>query len=162
MPTLTPESLPQQVVWESYVGQVDALNGPICLKCQESPCATCPISWWPVTQSDDGTVTATASLDGCPAIPMVMGPCGQEVPCTTWATTKAYPRFTFSLVLNPEGSGYRLVYRTEYTSGDNHFGDWGSCDRTIYNLVVQGTQPLTAAVQAIRDVVVAANFPCAE
>jgi hypothetical protein len=101
-------NLPATLVWQSYLSKY----GTTCLTCTHSPCATCTIEWFPVTQSADGlTVTASLNKSTCGMVAVSMGACGSDPAlgqCTTWN-----PSVEATLVLHLEaksdGSGYRVA-----------------------------------------------------
>jgi hypothetical protein len=101
-------NLPATMVWQSYVSKY----GTTCLTCQHSPCTTCPLTWWPVTQSADGlTVTATINQGACAPMPLNMGPCTSDLTAGSCTTLNPSVEATFVLRLEPksDGTGYRVA-----------------------------------------------------
>lgn len=165
-PKLMPEDLPQTVVWESYLGKSPNYLGSydVCVACQQSPCTTCSLSWWPVDQSADGvTVTAKATLSGCAPVAVNMGACASDLStssCTIWNTDNFYTAFTFQLLPNADGTGYRAVHRAGGSTGG--IGQpQGGCnfDARAYNEAV-GAGPAQSLVLSIRETLVTKEWSC--
>jgi hypothetical protein len=101
-------NLPTNMVWQSYLSKY----GTTCLTCTHSPCTTCPLTWWPVTQSADGlTVTATINQGACAPMPLNMGPCTSDLTAGSCTTLNPSVEATFVLRLEPksDGTGYRVA-----------------------------------------------------
>jgi hypothetical protein len=163
-PTIAPEDLPQTLVWESYVSQIDAIPADLCLSCTHSPCATCDVAWWPVSQSADGlTLTATAAVI-CGPIDVSLVACGTD-PSTSSCTTLPGAQFstTLELSLQPktDGSGYTSIYRTHAnTTVSSYVGQNGACPQTAFNTAAQASQPMWDLWYELRDAVLATEWPC--
>lgn len=155
---LSPE-LPTTIVWDSYLSHVTYIPVDQCLTCLNSPCTTCDVSWYPVTQSADGiTITAKASVQ-CGSMPMTLGACGSTpATCTTWVNSNLYATLTVELVPKTDGTGYTTLYRTQSSTGG--VGTPGSCPTTEYNAAVQANQPYWALFDVLRSAVVAIEWPC--
>lgn len=166
-PRLMPEDLPQTIVWESYLGTSPNYMGSydVCVTCQQSPCTTCSLAWWPIDQSADGTtVTAKFTTSGCAPVAVNMGACTSDLSassCTTWDTNGFYGTFTFQLLPKSDGTGYRAVHRVT--------GSWGgisqpqggcSFDSRAYSEALNSNQPAGALLISVRDTVAAAELPC--
>lgn len=165
-PRLMPENLPQTVVWTSYLGKSPNYQAryDVCVTCQQSPCTTCSIAWWPVDQSADGiTVTAKATLSGCTPIPVNMGACANDLTtssCTTWNADNFSTTFTFQLLPNAGGTGYRAVYRTSSGTGGISQPQ-GSCafDPRAYDEAV-GAGPYLSLMLTMQNDLLAMQWPC--
>ena len=167
-PRLMPEDLPQTVVWESYLAKSPNYMGSydVCVTCQQSPCTTCSLAWWPVDQSADGsTITATVTTT-CTPFPVNMGPCASDLStssCTTWDATGFSGTYTFQLLPKADGTGYQAVHRTVSYGGISR--PQGSCnfDSRAYNEAIHSDVTADGAfVIAIRDTLLAADFPCGQ
>jgi len=164
-PTVTPESLPQQIVWESFSSRVTAIPVDQCLSCQHSPCTTCSVVWWPVTQSADGlTLTASASVT-CGPVDVSLVACGSDPSassCTTWPGVKMPVELIFGLLPKADGTGYTLTYRSVsggYSLGFDGQPYQGSCP-DIYNQAARAQSVQLGLFYALRDSVVATEWPC--
>jgi len=107
-PVVDATNLPTNMVWQSYLSKY----GTTCLTCTHSPCTTCPLTWWPVTQSADGlTVTATINQGACAPMPLNMGPCTSDLTAGSCTTLNPSVEATFVLRLEPksDGTGYRVA-----------------------------------------------------
>ncbi len=162
-PTITPENLPQEFAWEAYEGRLDMIPADMCLSCQHSPCTTCTLTWWPVTQSEDG-LTFTATADGtCGPVDISVGACGSDLTvssCTTWARGRYIDAtLVFSLQPKADGSGYTAIYRTS-SGGGITYPPGGACPEEAYRGMITANQPMWPLLFALRDAVTAAEWPC--
>jgi hypothetical protein len=162
-PTLTPADLPQQVVWESYSSRYAMIQGDMCLSCQHSPCATCAVTWWPVTQSADGlTLTAQAAVK-CGGVDVSLVACGSDPSassCTTWPGANLSTTLVFSLQPKGDGTGFTATYQTNSGTTGSTYDFVGSCAAEAYRGAVQAVNPMWALFFALRDTVQATKLPC--
>lgn len=162
-PTITPENLPPEFVWEAYEGRLDMIPADMCLSCQHSPCTTCTLTWWPVTQSEDG-LTLTATADGtCGPVDISVGACDSNLiasSCTTWGRGRYIDAtLVFSLQPKADGSGYTAIYRTS-SGGGLTYPPGGACPEEAYRGMITANQPGSSLFVALRDAVTAIEWPC--
>lgn len=161
-PKITPENLPQEFTWESYDNRLEMIPADMCLSCRQSPCATCALTWWPVTQSADG-LTLTATADGtCGPVDVSLVACGSEPStCTTWGRARYISStLVFSLQPKADGSGYTLIYRTNTDTGGLTYPPGGACPDEAYRGMITANQPMWPLFFALRDAVTATEWPC--
>lgn len=160
-PVIDDTNMPSTVVWDSYLGK----SGTDCLECLNSPCATCKLYWFPVTQSADGlTVTGKIDKTECPMIQMKMGPCDNSASnsqCAVWTLSYSLGgTITLNLEPKPDGTGYRVAAATAYPAGVT--APAGTCPSTAYQQAHASVDPADSAAAALHQTLTSAEWGCGQ
>lgn len=160
-PVVTDQNMPSTVVWDSYLNK----SGTDCLECVTSPCTTCTVYWWPVTQSADGlTVTAVLDKSECPLFDVKDGPCdtaAAALACGTYHVRMSDGEtVTLGLAPKADGTGYSVA---SYATGGFHGSvvnyAQGSNQTCLYALSASRAADKTADA-ALQAAITAATWPC--
>lgn len=150
--------MPSTVVIDSYLSKY----GDQCLYCEGTPCSTCTLSWFPVTQSADGlTVTANITTSNCTAAFGRLETCGLNSmysECVTWGITYQ-GQVTLTLAPKTDGTGYHVVDATlpQATMGAI---STNRCNSTTYQQAISLIPLSSAPKQAIQDTLLGSEWPC--
>lgn len=146
MPQLTPEDMPDRIVWESYFYQ----KGDECFMCALSPCGSCPVAWFPVEQEGD-RVTAVLNYDDCrrtfSPFPISFGTCGSEAQNCGWYSLSGFAGTTVEFRLVPDATGWAVAELTPFRGNEASAGSIAGVGATCGNSIIDG-QLVAASVTA--------------
>ena len=166
-PVVDATNLPATMVWQSYVSKY----GTTCLTCTHSPCTTCTIDWFPVSQSADGlTVTASLNKGTCGMVPVSLGACGADPSlgeCSVWGVALDMGgSIIFHLEPKPDGSGYRVhdvsADPSLVTSGPGSTSLAGACPSAPFDQARAGLPPEQSVAASLHTALLAAQWACGQ
>ena len=166
-PVVDATNLPTTMVWQSYLSKY----GTTCLTCTHSPCTTCTIDWFPVSQSADGlTVTASLNKGTCGMVPVSLGACGADPSlgeCSVWGVALDMGgSIIFHLEPKPDGSGYRVhdvsAYPSLVTSGPGSTSLAGACPSAAFDQARAGLPPEQSVAASLHTALLAAQWACGQ